>query len=126
MEIFLKSYNPLGTGYTKELHFLIMELFKDKNIQEGYKMREDLHLYDGVDHFFKNLERITPPEYVPTFEDILYVRSKTIGIYEIEFEFNKGKIIKVYIGKYKLLDVGGQRNERKKWKNGLLNLIFSI
>jgi len=55
------------------------------------------------------LDQIKPPNYIPTFEDLLYVRSKTIGIYNIEFTFNHGQ--------YKLLDVGGQRNERKKWKN---------
>ena len=57
--------------------------------------------------FFKNIDRISNGEYVPTQQDVLRCRVKTTGIVESEFDINGMK--------FRLFDVGGQRNERKKW-----------
>jgi len=43
----------------------------------------------------------------PSFEDILRARVRTLGIVEMSFEVEGNK--------FKMFDVGGQRNERKKW-----------
>lgn len=48
-----------------------------------------------------------PPDYSVTSDDILHCRRKTTGI--VELNFNYSGIT------FKLFDVGGQRNERKKW-----------
>lgn len=53
------------------------------------------------------MDRISAPDYVPTEEDILRERAKTTGISEILF--TKGKL------SFRLIDVGGQRSERRKW-----------
>jgi len=55
----------------------------------------------------KNLRRFSSPDYVPTESDILRVRVQTSGIVETQ--------IKVENRKFRLVDVGGQRSERKKW-----------
>ena len=47
------------------------------------------------------------PEYRPSDQDILRCRAKTTGI--IETTFPLGSIT------YRMVDVGGQRSERKKW-----------
>jgi len=52
------------------------------------------------------------PDYVPTNDDITQTRVKTEGIIEHEFQIAgngpaRGKIV--------MIDVGGQRNERRKW-----------
>ena len=65
--------------------------------------------------FFKSLldslERMNPEKYEVLQEDALRCRRKTTGIVEFvcspEIEGKKHVI--------KLVDVGGQRNERKKW-----------
>lgn len=46
-------------------------------------------------------------DYKPSDQDILRCRAKTTGI--IETTFNLGPLT------YRMVDVGGQRSERKKW-----------
>jgi guanine nucleotide-binding protein subunit alpha len=53
------------------------------------------------------VERISHPDYIPDEQDILRSRVKTTGITETRFEV--GQLI------YRMVDVGGQRSERKKW-----------
>lgn len=57
--------------------------------------------------FFNSLDRIASPDYIATDQDILRTRQKSTGI--TEFSFKLGELT------YKMLDVGGQRSERKKW-----------
>lgn len=54
-----------------------------------------------------NVERLCDPNYVPSQQDVLRSRLATVGIAETDF------LIQGY--PFKLLDVGGQRNERRKW-----------
>ena len=44
---------------------------------------------------------------MPSVKDVLMSRTKTTGVTELDFNMGPSKI--------KLVDVGGQRNERKKW-----------
>ncbi|KAK4701337.1 hypothetical protein P7C70_g4891, partial [Phenoliferia sp. Uapishka_3] len=62
---------------------------------------------DSAAYYFDNLQRITSPGFLPTDEDILRARVRTTGIIEAKFKV-KDKV-------YKVLDVGGQRSERRKW-----------
>jgi hypothetical protein len=65
------------------------------------------------DHsFLKDLQRFDPTSYEPTEEDIILSTKKTTGINSFEVSLNfSGKDISCTI-----IDTGGQRNERKKWK----------
>lgn len=62
---------------------------------------------DGVKYYFQNVTRFAHPDYVPTFEDILKARRKTSGVIETVFDHDGTQ--------FTLVDVGGQRSERKKW-----------
>jgi guanine nucleotide-binding protein subunit alpha, other len=55
----------------------------------------------------ENLARLFRADYMPTDQDILRTRLRTTGIAESNFDI-KGL-------KYRMIDVGGQRSERKKW-----------
>ncbi|OLY79205.1 Guanine nucleotide-binding protein subunit alpha [Smittium mucronatum] len=57
--------------------------------------------------YFDNIDRISGSDYVPNDQDVLRSRVKTTGINETLF--------KVGDLTYRMLDVGGQRSERKKW-----------
>ena len=61
----------------------------------------------SIRYFMREIDRICMPNYTPSTEDILNVRTKTLGIIETEFVF---RLLHV-----KLVDVGGQKNERRKW-----------
>merc|ERR1712224_28869 len=51
--------------------------------------------------------RIQEDDYLPSEQDVLRCRVRTTGIVQTEFDID-GNIFQMY-------DVGGQRNERKKW-----------
>ena len=52
-------------------------------------------------------KRIFKPEFKPSDDDILQCRIKTIGLTQVNFNLNGIR--------YNLIDVGGQRSERRKW-----------
>lgn len=57
--------------------------------------------------FFDELSRLSHPDYLPTDQDILHCRVRTTGISEEAFTVDGMKLL--------VVDVGGQRSERKKW-----------
>eukprot|EP00483_Globobulimina_turgida_P008542 UN08559 len=72
-----------------------------------YAIRNEICVPDSSEYFFSDLDRVTGPNYVPTDTDLLMVRYRTTGMQEKNF------LIKNH--KFKICDVGGQRNERRKW-----------
>jgi hypothetical protein len=82
-------------------------LWADKGIQKTYENRAKYQLNDSAAYFFEKLEVVSTPGYVPTEQDVLRSRVRTLGIVENSFEIDGNK--------FKMFDVGGQRNERKKW-----------
>lgn len=93
--------------YTIDVAEDVEHLWADESVKEMFNNRYNFHVFDGAEYFFSNLERLRPPHYVPTSDDILRCRRKTTGIIEISFSYGGHE--------FKLFDVGGQRNERKKW-----------
>jgi GTPase SAR1 family protein len=82
-------------------------LWADKGIQRTYDNRSRFQLPDSACYFFENLDRISTEGYIPSEQDVLRCRVRTTGITESAFAIEGNK--------FKLFDVGGQRNERKKW-----------
>ncbi|KAL0010332.1 hypothetical protein SO802_005440 [Lithocarpus litseifolius] len=111
----------------KELAQDIETLWKDAAIQETYTCGNELQVPDCANYFMENLQRLADPNYVPTKEDVLYARVRTTGVVEIQFspvgENKKSGEV------YRLFDVGGQRNERRKWIHlfeGVTAVIFCV
>eukprot|EP01102_Stenamoeba_stenopodia_P005736 TRINITY_DN1646_c1_g1_i1.p2 TRINITY_DN1646_c1_g1~~TRINITY_DN1646_c1_g1_i1.p2 ORF type:complete len:227 (-),score=44.14 TRINITY_DN1646_c1_g1_i1:83-763(-) len=82
-------------------------VWSDPAIKEAAIHYTDLQLNDSTSYFLDDVERIGDVEYIPTDADLLRVRTKTTGITEIKFEVSNCI--------FRLVDVGGQRNERRKW-----------
>ena len=85
----------------------IHSLWKDPAIQKAYASRSKFQLPDSASHVLENALRIAAIDYVPATDDILRCRARTTGIHEILF--------KVQAFHFRMVDVGGQRSERKKW-----------
>lgn len=85
----------------------IKALWYDKGIQQTYDNRSKFQLTDSAQYFFERLDEVMKPDYLPSQQDVLRSRVRTTGIVENSFEI-EGNHFKMY-------DVGGQRNERKKW-----------
>lgn len=76
-------------------------------MQRAYVECNKFQLNDSAKFFFDKVHEIAAPEYVPTVEDIVKTRVRTTGILEESYTVD-GVDFVVY-------DVGGQRNERRKW-----------
>lgn len=92
---------------TPEIAEAVKELWKDKGIHELVKYAAEYQLIDSAEYFFDEIDRIAKDDYCPTTNDLLRARARTTGITEIEFDFSGVH--------WRMVDVGGQRNERKKW-----------
>jgi len=101
------EYDTIESDLTTEFIESIQLLWSNESIQKTYARQAEFQLYDCTAYLFENIERIGKKDYVPNTEDILRVRTKTTGFTETIFEYNGNT--------FKLVDVGGQRNERKKW-----------
>lgn len=96
-----------GNVWTPEIGLAIKKLWADKGIQNIFHHGENYTLNDTAEYFFSNIDRFLQPEYVPSVNDVLRVRVRSTGIEEAEFAFDKMT--------FKVVDVGGQRSERRKW-----------
>lgn len=88
-------------------------------IRQSFDNRSKLQLIDSAQYLFDNIDRYGKPDYVPNREDILRARYRTSGIVERTFKINNIN--------FRFLDVGGQRNERRKWIHcfeGVTAVIF--
>jgi len=82
-------------------------LWKDKGIQTTYNNRNRYHLPDSAAYFFNKIDEIAEDGWIPSEDDVLHSRVRTTGIIETTFNVEGTK--------FTIVDVGGQRNERKKW-----------
>lgn len=96
----------------------IVTLWKSDGIQNAFSQSSKFQLIDTAKYYFENMDRICAQGYVPTEEDVLRCRAKTTGIIELEFEIEGNKFL--------MVDVGGQRSERKKWLHCFENVTSVI
>lgn len=85
----------------------IKHVWNDPGIQECYERKREFQLNESAKYFLDDLERIGSPDYLPTEQDILRVRVPTTGVHEYLFVLQNVN--------FKMVDVGGQRSERRKW-----------
>jgi GTPase SAR1 family protein len=93
-------------------------LWSDEGIQKTYAARAQFQLTDSAKYFFDRIEDVATPGYIPTEQDVLRSRVRTTGIVENEFVIDGNQ--------FKMYDVGGQRNERKKWIHCFENVIVVL
>jgi len=86
----------------------ITELWqKSDAIKKTWARANELQIIESTSYFLNALSRITANNYKPTPEDVLHARIKTTGILETNFQM-EGR-------DFTIVDVGGQRSERRKW-----------
>ncbi|KAM8744220.1 guanine nucleotide-binding protein subunit alpha-14-like [Acanthopagrus schlegelii] len=96
----------------------IKRVWNDHSVQRCYDRRREFQLSDSAKYYLSDLDRITALSYIPTLQDILRVRVPTTGI--IEYPFDLSKVI------FRMVDVGGQRSERRKWIHCFENVTSII
>lgn len=101
----IRSANTVQVTPEVAMHF--QALWADPAIQATYEARAQFQLSDSCAYFMERLEEISSPGYVPSLQDVLHSRVRTTGIVENEFQIDSATL--------RIFDVGGQRNERRKW-----------
>ncbi|XP_075955545.1 guanine nucleotide-binding protein subunit alpha-14-like [Anarhichas minor] len=104
--------------FHESLAVAIRSLWGDAGIQQCYNRRREYQLSDSTKYYLTDLDRISQPSYIPDLQDILRVRVPTTGI--IEYPFDMENVI------FRMVDVGGQRSERRKWIHCFENVTSII
>jgi len=92
---------------TPEIAEAVKTLWEDPGIKELYARAHEYQLIDSAEYFITSIDRIVKEDYCPSTQDLLRARARTTGITEICFDLSGVH--------WRMVDVGGQRNERKKW-----------
>ncbi|EDV21413.1 uncharacterized protein TRIADDRAFT_50796 [Trichoplax adhaerens] len=106
---------------SKKLLTLMKTIWADNGIQESFKRSREYQLNDSAGYYLNDIDRLGTSNYIPTQQDVLRTRVKTTGIVETQFSFRDFR--------FKMVDVGGQRSERKKWIHcfeGVTAIIFCV
>mmetsp|Transcript_13445 Transcript_13445/g.34298 ORF Transcript_13445/g.34298 Transcript_13445/m.34298 type:complete len:355 (+) Transcript_13445:90-1154(+) len=101
------SRTVLLDSLTPELVKALKLLWQDPLIKQMFQRSNEFQLNDSAGYFFDNIDRIAKEGYVPTEQDVLRSRARTAGVSEMCFQVKSMN--------FRLVDVGGQRSERKKW-----------
>jgi GTPase SAR1 family protein len=99
----------------------IDELWNDLNVKKCAKRGNEFHLIDSAQYFLDRINVIRHKDYVPDDQDILRCRVLTTGILETQFFVKQVN--------FHIFDVGGQRDQRKKWIqcfNQVTAIIFVV
>ena len=96
--------NPDNIG---ELAKPLKTMFADGGVQEAIERAAEYQLNDSTIYFWERAEELCKSDYMPTEQDVLRARVRTTGIVQQNFQIKDKK--------YTMFDVGGQRNERRKW-----------
>jgi len=97
----------------------LKKAWNDKGMKQTWEQRSQFQLQDSLKYFMDNIDRIAKEGYIPSKDDVMHVRIKTTGIVEEHLTMEHRPFL--------IVDVGGQRSERRKWMNcfsGVTGLIF--
>lgn len=91
----------------------IAQLWGDPVVREILR-RKKIKLEQESGFFLDDLERVTALKYMPSDDDVLKARLKTVGVAEYKFE------MEVSAGRdsgteWRIVDVGGSRSQRPTW-----------
>ncbi|KAI1075878.1 G-alpha-domain-containing protein [Whalleya microplaca] len=106
---------------TTEISHAIVSLWADRGFQIAHRRRREFQFPDNAEYYIGAVERIAGDDYVPSNQDILRSRLKTVKITETPFNVEDHT--------YVIYDVGGSRSQRKKWVHIFENvstILFTI
>jgi len=98
---------PVSGEYNEGFFQDCQVLWQSKALTDCYERSHEYHLIDSAKYFLDRLPDLRKPDYIPDDQDILRCRVMTEQITEIKF--------KVKEANFHMFDVGGQRDQRRKW-----------
>ncbi|XP_062986601.1 guanine nucleotide-binding protein G(olf) subunit alpha isoform X1 [Elgaria multicarinata webbii] len=119
---YIKSIAPLSDfDYTQEFFEHAKKLWDDEGVKACFERSNEYQLIDCAQYFLERIDSVSLPDYTPTDQDLLRCRVLTSGIFETRFQVDKVN--------FHMFDVGGQRDERRKWIqcfNDVTAIIFVV
>lgn len=103
-----------GNKINSEQGSRIKRLWQSEAIQKTYARRSEFWLLDTCGYYMQHIDRVCDESWIPHEEDCLMARVRTTGIImtDLEHKVEEKGLDKIV---FQVVDVGGQRNERKKW-----------
>ncbi|THH30997.1 hypothetical protein EUX98_g3185 [Antrodiella citrinella] len=89
----------------------MIALWCDRTVREILKRRK-IRLEESPGFFLDDLERVTSLRYLPSDDDVLRARLKTVGVSEYKFQMEAGSESGT---EWRIIDVGGSRSQRMTW-----------
>lgn len=93
-------------------------IWSDPIIQTLWEVRADFQVNESLKYYMQRIGTVCQSDYLPTQEDILHNRVRTSGIVTERYLIDNAL--------FEMYDVGGQRNERKKWIHCFENVTAVI
>lgn len=119
-EDILDKEEPSATLNLGEWAALLREAWEHPAIKSLWEERHKYQVPESVEYFLQErVEALSSPDYIPNEEDLLRNRIRTTGVIDTQFEVQGQDFL--------LVDVGGQRSERKKWYkvfDGVMGVLF--
>ena len=94
-------------GFDDALVGHVRRLWADPASEKVWARRSETQLIESNRCFFEKLDEIKDASYLPSDEDIVASRARTSGIIEEKLTIDDVHFV--------IIDVGGQRSERRKW-----------
>mmetsp|Transcript_3939 Transcript_3939/g.5479 ORF Transcript_3939/g.5479 Transcript_3939/m.5479 type:complete len:365 (+) Transcript_3939:108-1202(+) len=91
----------------EEVGQMIKELWAEPAIKNVWESRNEFQIGESSAYFFDRIDTIMQPDYVPSQQDLLFARFRSSGV--------RRERLTISNHMFELYDVGGQRNERRKW-----------
>jgi len=107
--------------YPQEFYDHVEILWKDKGVQGCFERSNEYQLIDCAQYFLDRTSEVRKKDYSPSNQDLLRCRVLTRGIIETRFQVDRVN--------FHMFDVGGQRDERRKWIqcfNDVTAIIFVV
>ncbi|EJD04660.1 G-alpha-domain-containing protein [Fomitiporia mediterranea MF3/22] len=89
-------------------------LWRDSDVR-GTLARRRVRMEESAGFYLNDIDRITALRYIPTDDDVLRARLKTLGVVEHSFMVKGGGAHSNTSVEWRIYDVGGARQQRQAW-----------